>query len=94
MPVNVICPILGTPVDSHLWCFKRYSFWAHTVIRQSSVSAVLDTLLKSKNEGIKWEVRSVVATIQQIYPHAFHDPRLRELVERHDLEEYTYKGGV
>ena len=92
MPVNVVCPILGTPVNSYIWCKMTYSTWAHVCIKQDGLSKVLDNLLESKSS--KWEVKSVVATVRQVYPHARHDPRLRELVERHFLEDWVYKGGA
>jgi len=94
MPVNVVCPILGTPVKSDIWCKMTYSVWAHVCIKQDGLSKVLDDLLESKGGAIKWEVKSVVATVRQFYPHALHDPRLEELVERHFLEDWVYKGGA
>ena len=93
MPVNVVCPILGTPINSSIFTFKTYSMWAHTVIKRDGVGKVLDDLLESKKDVV-WEVRCIIPTIRQLYPHALHDPRLRELVKRHVLKEWTYKGGA
>ena len=86
MPANVVCRWTKEPVNSHIWCWMQYSHACHYYLKRDGVSKTLDWLLIDSNV-LKWQPKGTIAVIRQFYPHAMHDPRLKEIAKRHNLEE-------